>query len=439
MRRLAGVSLATAFAVALAGVLAGSLAGALGGCAATRPGPVTLRMWAMGREGEVVGELVRDFERAHPDIRVQVQQIPWSAAHEKLLTAHVGGSLPDVGQLGNSWISEFGTLEALLPLDPWLARGGLGRDDYFGGIWDTNVLDGETLGLPWYVDTRLLFYRRDMLARAGWHDMPTTWEDWRRCLHDVKRRGGPDRYGAFLPTNEWMLPVVLGLQSGSPLLADGGTRGAFQEPEYRRAFKYYLKLFEEGLAPTLGIQEIANKYQELERGTFAMMVTGPWELGEFTRRLPDSLQGEWATAPLPGPDGPGLSFAGGSSLVMFQGTRHPEAAWRLMRFLSRPEQQVRFWRLTGDLPARREAWADTGLAADPRTRAFGEQLQRTAPCPMVPEWEEIATRVWEQADRAIRGAATADSALAELDRIVDRLLEKRRWLATRRQARTPRS
>jgi len=404
------------------------------GCAAPRPGPVTLRMWAMGREGEVVGELVRDFEREHPGIRVQVQQIPWTAAHEKLLTAHVGGSLPDVGQLGNSWISEFGTLKALVPLDPWLAHGALGRDAYFGGIWDTNVLDGVTYGVPWYVDTRLLFYRKDMLARAGYSSMPTDWRGWKACLRAIKEHGGPGRYGIFLPTNEWMTPVVLGLQAGSPLLADGGTRGAFQEPEFRRAFEFYLGIFRDKLAPAIGFNEIANKYQELSRGTFAMMVTGPWELGEFTRRLPDSLQTQWSTAVMPGPNGPGASFAGGSSLVMFHGTRHPAEAWELVKFLSRPEQQVRFWRLTGDLPARREAWADTALTADERTRAFGDQLTRTVPCPMVPEWEEIATRVYEQADRAIRGATSADSALATLDRLVDKMLEKRRWLASRRAA-----
>jgi multiple sugar transport system substrate-binding protein len=175
-------------------------------------------------------------------------------------------------------------------------------------------------------------------------------------------------------------------------------------------------------------------YQEFERGTFAMVVTGPWNLGEFTHRLPDSLQGAWATAPLPGPDGPGVSFAGGSSLVMFKGSKHPAAAWKLMEYLSRPDQQVAFWRLTGDLPGRRAAWADTALTADARTRAFGEQLTRTAPCPMVPEWEEIATRVLEQSDRTIRGAVSPDSALAQLDRIVDKLLEKRRWIATRKAA-----
>ena len=433
---------------------------ALSGCARHAGEPATLRMWAMGREGEVVGELVRDFEREHPGIRVHVQQIPWSAAHEKLLTAHVGGSLPDLGQLGNSWIAEFGALEALLPLDTLLAAtsagagaaasagvpagvpaaggsgsgSGLGRDAYFGGIWDTNVLDGITYGVPWYVDTRLLFYRKDLLARAGWSTMPVTWAEWRRCLEDLKRRYGARHWPVFLPTNEWMQPVVFGMQAGSPLLADGGTRGAFEGPEFRRAFDFLLGLYRDRLAPAIGFNDIANKYQEMERGTIAMVITGPWELGEFARRLPDSLQHAWSTAPLPGPDGPGVSFAGGSSLVMFRGTKHPREAWALIQYLSRPDVQVRFWRLTGDLPARQEAWADTALTADARTRAFGEQLTRTVPCPKVPEWEEIATRVWEQTDRAVRGAASPDSALATLDRIVDRMLEKRRWLAARRQA-----
>jgi multiple sugar transport system substrate-binding protein len=402
-------------------------------------------MWAMGREGEVVGELVRDFEREHPGIRVHVQQIPWSAAHEKLLTAHVGGSLPDLGQLGNSWIAEFGALEALEPLDTLLAgvpaagRSGLGRDHYFSGIWDTNVLEGTAYGVPWYVDTRLLFYRKDLLARAGWNTMPVTWAEWKRCLVDLKRRNGARHWPVLLPTNEWMQPVVFGMQAGSPLLQDGATRGAFREPEFRRAFDFLLGLYRDRLAPAIGFNEIANKYQEMERGTIAMLITGPWELGEFARRLPDSLQHAWATAPLPGPNGPGVSFAGGSSLVMFRGTQHKREAWALIQYLSRPEVQVRFWKLTGDLPARREAWSDPLLTADPRTRAFGEQLTRTVPCPKVPEWEEIATRVWEQTDRAVRGATPPDSALATLDRIVDRMLEKRRWLAARRAAKGTRT
>jgi multiple sugar transport system substrate-binding protein len=71
--------------------------------------------------------------------------------------------------------------------------------------------------------------------------------------------------------------------------------------------------------------------------------------------------------------------------------------------------------------------------------AFGRQLQAVVPCPRVPEWELIATRVQDRAEVAIRGQASIDSVLAGLDRDVDRVLEKRRWLLEQRGAKAGRA
>jgi multiple sugar transport system substrate-binding protein len=118
-------------------------------------------------------------------------------------------------------------------------------------------------------------------------------------------------------------------------------------------------------------------------------------------------------------------------LVIFRDSPQADVAWKLIEFLSRPEQQLRFYKLTGDLPARIESWNDSSLAANPRIRAFGEQLRHVVPTPKIPEWELIATRIQERIELVIRGGATPDSALALLDRDVDRILEKRRWLLAR--------
>lgn len=414
--------------------VAALLALSAAGCNTTRSGePVTLRFWAMGREGEVVEELVRDFEREQPGIRVEVQQIPWGAAHEKLLTSHVGNSTPDAGQLGNTWIAEFVALRAIEPLAEWV-RGSatVAESAYFAGIWDTNVIDGTAYGIPWYVDTRLLFYRKDLLARAGYASMPETWDEWRRAMEAVKKLGvGP--HAIFLPTNEYTPWIIFGLQTGSTLLAQDGTRGAFSSPEYRRAMAFYMDLFDRGLAPKVPGASIANLYQEFERGTFAMYISGPWQLGEFARRLPPGMQSAWDVAPLPGPDGPGASVAGGSSLVMFRGSKHKAQAWKLIEFLSRPEQQVRFFRLTGDLPARTEAWRDTALTNDRRLFAFERQLRHAVSTPKVPEWEQISVKLQDRVESVVLGGTSPDSALAALDRDIDRMLEKRRWLMSRRR------
>jgi multiple sugar transport system substrate-binding protein len=419
-------------------VLALACLAALAGCNAGSDGRTTIRFWAMGREGEVVQELVRDFEARNPDVRVDVQQIPWTAAHEKLLTSFVGRATPDVSQLGNTWVCEFVALGALARLDDRVAASSVVRPaDHFAGIWATNVIDDALYGVPWYVDTRLLFYRRDLLAAAGHPEPPATWDDWRAAMADVVRNGGPGTYGILLPVNEWAQPTILGLQAGSPLLTDGGTRGAFTAPDYRRAFSYYVGLFRDGLAPPVSNNEVANLYQEFSRGTFAMYITGPWNLGEFSRRLPPEQQDDWATAPLPGPAPgvPGVSLAGGSSLVVFRGSDKQDAAWRLVEFLSEPAQQLRFFHLTGDLPAHRAAWDDTSFTGDPRALAFRRQLEHVVPTPAVPEWEQIADQVWRRAEAAIRGAATIDEALAALDADADRILAKRRWLREHAAAR----
>jgi multiple sugar transport system substrate-binding protein len=391
-----------------------------------------LRVWGIGREGEVLRELVPAFEREHPGVRVRVQQIPWSAAHEKLLTAHVGDVLPDVAQMGNSWLPEFAALHALQPLDALLAESTtLRRELFFDGVWATNVIDQRVVGVPWYVDTRLLFYRRDLLTAAGWPQPPRTWSEWRRAMEAVRQTSAGTRYGAFLPVNEFEHPVVLGLQAGAPMVDVQRNRGAFRDSTFRKAFAFYTGLFRDSLIPALGNNEIGNLYQEFARGRFVFLVTGPWNLGEMARRLPDSLQSAWATAPMPAPDssGVGHSTAGGSSLVVFRHSRHQKLAWQFVEYLSRPSVQLDFYRLTGDLPARTDAWRDGQLDREPRLRAFFEQLRHVRAVPLVPEWETIASRLIDQTERVVRGGVSIDSALAALDRDVDRLLEKRRWLA----------
>ena len=387
----------------------------------------------MGREGEVLSELLTDFHRANPGIRVDVQQIPWSAAHEKLLTAFVGDATPDIAMLGNTWVPEFVALDALEPLDARVAGSSdVERNDYFDGIWNTNVVDGVAYGVPWYVDTRVIFYRTDLLRQAGYEAMPTTWSDWRKAMERIKSRMGPHQYPLLIPITEWPPIVILGLQRGSPLLRANGTYGAFSQPAFLGAFEFYVDLFRDSLAPALSGSEISNLYQEFERGNIAMYISGPWQMGEFANRLPAGMQDKWMTAPLPGVNGPGVSLAGGATLSLFRHSEHKDAAWKVMEYLSRPEVQVRFHALTGDLPARRTAWSDTSLAGNRYAAAFRAQLERVVPTPQVPEWEQIATKVFEYGEQAVRGGRPVDQVLAALDRDVDQILEKRRWMLAQR-------
>jgi multiple sugar transport system substrate-binding protein len=410
-------------------------AAALAGCSGGDDGRQPLHFWAMGREGEVVAQLIPDFERRHPGIRVRVQQIPWLSAHEKLLSAFAGDATPDLAQLGSSWVPELVALGALEPLDTRLrGAGGLDMSDYFQGPLDGDRIDGRQWGVPWYADTRLLFYRADLLRAAGYDRVPEDWAGWLAAMRAVKARAGPDDYAILLPLNEYEPLLALALQQPEPLLRDGGRYGNFRSAGFRRAVDFYLGLFSEGLAPRVTNTQISNVYDEFARGRFAFYISGPWNIGEFKRRLPPERQGDWLTAPLPGPTGPGRSIAGGASLGIFARSERKDAAWALIDYLSQPQVQLRFFELTGDLPARRSVWRAPALAGDPYAAAFHDQLERAVPPPAVPEWERIGQQLRIVGERAVAGQLDAASFAATMDADTDRILARRRQMLERSAA-----
>jgi len=392
---------------------------AIGGCS-LRTNAGELRFWAMGDEGGKVGQLMPDFEAANR-----------SAAHEKLLTAYVGDSLPDVSQVGNTWISELAAIGSLAPLPA--AQASL-LTDQFPAVLDTNRINGQIYGVPWYVDTRVQFFRRDLFAKLGMSSPPPRWADWKASLHQIKRLSGPGNYAILLPLNEFEQLLTFGLQQPDPLLRDNGAFGNFASPGFKAALAFYKSLFDEGLAPIATASQISNIWNEFAKGFYSVFVSGPWTIGDLKSRLPVSFQSSWATSVMPGPDGPGASAPGGASLVVPRTARDPATSWRLIDYLTRPATQARFQQIAGSLPSRRSAWDVPALADDPNVRILGRQLDIARPLPKVPEWERIATEVQVVAEAMVRGHFTLDAAASEMNHRADKLLAKRRWMLDRGRA-----
>ena len=404
------------------------LAGLLAACTHRADSPVVLRFWALGREGEVVQQLLPEFHRTHPGIRVVVQQSPWLSAQEKLLTAFAGDVTPDICQLGNTWLPQFAALGALAPLDARVAASTrVPPSDYFEGIWDSNRIGPTLYGVPWYVDTRVMYYRKDLLAEVGFDKPPASWAEFNRALVALKAKS-PERYGVLLPLNEYEPLLMFALQQKEELLRDGGRYGNFRSAEFRRTLTYYVDMFRNQWAPKVSNTQISNVWDEFGNGYFSFYISGPWNISEFKSRLPARLQQSWGTTPMPGPNGPTFSVAGGSSLVVFKASKHQDEAWQLIEYLAQPDVQRRFFQLTGNLPPRRSGWQGTALENDPYVSGFRDQLERTKSPPKVPEWERIGTELRLVAESLVAGEITVDQAVTELDKRADRILEKRRWM-----------
>lgn len=399
-----------------------------------------LTFWVMGSEGEFVAQLLPEFERTHPTIKVKLEQLPWSAAHEKLLTAYAGDALPDMAQLGNSWIPEMGALNALEELTPFAANSAtFTLDDFFAGILDTNRLDKNLFGIPWYVDTRLLFYRRDLLAQAGYDHPPKNWDEWRAMFAAISTKWKGQRMGILLPVNEFEPLLAMSLQQADELLRDDGRYANFSGKGFTTSLAFYNEIFAKGYARNLSNNQIANVWDEFAKGSFIFYITGPWNIGEFKRRMPAHLQDAWMTAALPGPNGPSASTAGGASMVIFKNAKHKKEAWALIEYLSRSDIQLRFHALTGNMPPRRSIWQYASLSDDVYAQAFRDQLDRVKAAPNVPQWERIVNEMQLSAAKTVYAQEknlTQDTKniQRELDTTVNGWLEKRRWMLDQQRA-----
>jgi multiple sugar transport system substrate-binding protein len=405
-------------------VLGGGAAAALAACTRGR-GDDTLTWWAIGTAGENAPLLVPSFRTA-TGIDVDVQAVPWTGAHEKLLTGFAGDSLPDVMMVNSAWLPELALVGAVVPPPP----GSLLLADQFAGALASVVVEGRAMAVPWTADSWVQFFRRDLLAEAGYDAPPLDWAEWMRMAQAIKRRH-PDRF-ATLHLLDWPEPLFnFAAQQPEPLLRDRLSRGNFSSPGFRAALAFYLSIYQQRLSPAVTGAEAGDTYIGLRRGWFAILPSDAVTIGDLRRRtdmLPPAIWGAVAT---PGVTGAATAMARSASLAVSRHARNPARAWQLVEYLCSTLVQQRLYSITGDLPTRPSAWSGPGLAGDPVSGVFAQQIARSVAPPAVPEWERIVTEVQLVAEHAARGEYGVEAATVEMDRRVDRILAKRRWLLDR--------
>lgn len=404
----------------------------LASCASSHGGRKVVTFWAMGSEGEQVGPLIKEFEKLHPDIYIDLQVVPWTSAHDKLLTAFAGKALPDMCQLGNTWLPELHAVDALEPLDSLIASSSVVKpDEYFSGIWETNSIGKQVYGIPWYVDTRVLFYRSDLLKAVGMNRAPDNWSE---LLEAAKlltsystKMNGRKSYGIYLPVNPGTEfdEVFFAWQNGGTILKDDDCYSNVTSPEDSAAFAYYVKFFRLGYSPT-ETNATTNLYQAFASGFICMFINGPWNVNELRHRVP-YLSGKWSVALLP-KNLNRAANAGGSSLVIFRESKVKKEAWQLIEFLSRPENQLTFYKKTFDLPAVKSTWKDSTLLGNKMVSVFYDQLESAKPFPRIPEWEQVTSKMGQWIETVVWKKNTLSRALKGMDKDINRVLEKRRWL-----------
>jgi multiple sugar transport system substrate-binding protein len=358
-----------------------------------------ITVWAMGAEGEELDVLARDFMRENPGIRVRVTPIAWDVAHDKLLTSVAGNTTPDVSQMGTTWMGEFARTGALEEVP-----GDIDIDGTFEGARNTAIVDGTPYGVPWYVETRVLYYRTDIAEKAGVTEPPTTWDELKAMARAMKEKGG-SRYGIALSPNNWQEFMPFVWQNGGEGATEEGF--SFDSPEVVEALEFYKSFFDEGLtAPS--VPEGFAVEQGFIAGTHPMFFSGPWHMSIIEDQGGAEMEGKWAVAPMPEKE-TNTSFVGGSDLVVFKDSENKEAAWQFVRYLLEPEVQQKWFQTVSALPSVESAWEGGQLASDEQLQIFGEQLRNAKSPPPIPKWEQVAVEaVNTEMEKVMTGGASPE-------------------------------
>lgn len=367
-----------------------------------------LTVWAMGTEGEALPDFVQDFVAENPDVDIEVVPIPWDAARDKFQTAIAADTTPDIAMMGTTWMAEFGDAFAPVPE-------GIDTSDFFEGSVDTTVLDGQAVGVPWYVDTRVLYYRTDIAAQAGWTEAPTTWDELKQMTADMQSTGGAD-YGMRLlasGNDAFQGSLWAPWSNGASLMNDEGTEWTLDTPEMVEAYEFYSSLFADGIVDAQADRTPGATEAEFVAGTVGSFIEGPFMMGSLEQLGGEEFSDLYATARIPVGTS-STSFAGGSNLVVFNESDNADSAWKLVDWLTDPEVQVEWYGVTGDLPSQQSAWDDPALADDEKLAVFGDQLTDTQSPPVNTAWVQVAAAADSILERIIVSGDSPSDALAEL-------------------------
>ncbi|MCA0986949.1 sugar ABC transporter substrate-binding protein [Guptibacillus algicola] len=393
----------------------------LGACSnsdnSSSDGSKEITVWAMGEEGKKLSELSKKFEEEHPDIKVNVQAIPWENAHDKLLTAVASQKGPDIVQLGTTWVPEFADAGALLDLSPHLEDyPEFKPDNYFEGAAESMTFNDEVIGVPWYVETRVLYYRTDLLKEAGYEEPPATWDELKEAATTLSDRGD-DYYGLDIDQNDQITPFIFAWQNGYEIDAENNNLN-FDSPEFREAMNYYHSYFEEGISQTT---EGVDMVQAFKDGVKPMFFSGPWMINILNDQAPD-LEGKWDVAVMPEKE-TNKSSIGGSNLSIFHNSENVDESLEFLSYMNEVETQLEWLEISNTLPSRVKAWEDPALSENKMLATFGEQLENTKAAPQLKEFEKIAQELLASIERINVGGADLDKELDDFSKKANEIIE----------------
>ncbi|GAB4527112.1 MAG: hypothetical protein Kow0063_02090 [Anaerolineae bacterium] len=371
--------------------------------------------------------LIDAFNQSQDAIEATLDVYSWGQGHDILVTQISGGQAPDLCNVSAQWLGEWHSIGEVMPLD-------MLPQDFLANFVPSGLnaftIDGQLLGMPYFLDPRAIYYRTDLFEANGLNP-PKTWDDViaaGQALHNPPDMTG---YGhTFSMKSDSMdywwyawFGVVGG--DGNLRIWEEDGRSRLGSDEAIQATQYLVDLTQK-YQITNTDYTTAGRDEELQplfyAGKLAMLITGSWFPTLIANNAPDMAYG----LEMPPVAKEGMKPATGfwpDAVIMFKQTKHPDAAAELLMYMFSAENRLAFAKQRGVIPERIDVGASPEYATSDVEKFFVKSLE-TAHNVYETPWPGTFNSTMEQTEvligRAVAGEISAEEAMKQAAELTDK-------------------
>jgi multiple sugar transport system substrate-binding protein len=306
------------------------------------------------------------------------------------------------------------------------------RKEYLPGSVEAITYKGKTFGMPWFTDTGLLYYRKDLLQQSGFDGPPKTWDELKQMTRKVREDSGT-KYGFVFQGAAYEGGVCDGMEfiwthGGEVLDPQDPTRVLVDSPEAIAGLATERSMITEGISP----EGVAVYKEDESAGAFlngdaVFLRNWPYVFAlvgtsDYPKLEPDQV----GVSELPSADGePGNGTVGDQPFYISSSSKNPDAAWKFIQFLTAPEQQKLRAVEGAFLPTRTALYEDPEIKEKvPVVPLARVALQHTKPRPVSPYYSDMSLEMQEQFNASLKGDISPEEAARTLKEQLEHFIKE---------------
>ena len=306
------------------------------------------------------------------------------------------------------------------------------QQQFLPGSVEAITFNGKPYGMPWFTDTGLLYYRKDLLKKSGFNGPPKTWDELKQMTRKV-RRDSDVKFGFVFQGAKSEAGVCDGCEffwghGGNVLDPSDPTKVLVDSPQAIEGLETERSMITDGIAPkAVTVYEETETEGEFLRGDAVFLRNWPYVYSLIgTSSYPKLKTDQVGVSELPSADGkPGNGTVGDQPLYISTSSNYPDAAWKFIEFLSATDQQ-RFRAVEGSyLPTRSALYDDPEIQDSVPVVALAKQaLQHTRPRPVSPYYSDMSLEMQEQFNASLKGDTTPGEAARTLKGELESIIQE---------------